>query len=123
MAIMLEEIELPELPDVFDRAPIDYPSAPTPELGPFCQPDLYEVRCSNLTGLIEFYWDGMLIGVEDASKTAWPDQTLPYLPSANTPDGIKYFYYATGKNYRKIWNDIENNTIYCYSIQRVDLSA
>jgi hypothetical protein len=123
MAIMLEEIEFLELPDVFGRMPVDYPSEPITEIGPFFETNLYEVRCGNLQGLIKFYWDGVLIGEDNVHNTVWPEQTLPYLPTANTPDGVKYFYYATGKCYARMWNIFDNNIIYCYPIQRFEMPA
>jgi hypothetical protein len=122
MAIMLEEIkfltEFLELPDVIGRMPIDYPTEPIPGIGPFFEPKLYEVRC--LTTVIEFYWASELVGTVPAQHQAWPDQALPYLPTAKTSDGAQYFYYATGKCFyiRYTPNDI----IYCYPIQRLEIN-
>ena len=120
MAIMLEEIKVLiefvelELPDVFGRLPIDYPSISDPEVGPFCKPNLYEVRCNNIDKLIEFYWDGVLIGT--GIFPDWPDKTLPL----GIQDNSNYFYYATGKCFYV--RCIDDTVAYCYPIQRVELS-
>lgn len=124
MAIMLEEIkvliEFVELglPDIFGRMPIDYPLESIADIGPFSQPNTYEVRC--LTNIIEFYWAGALVGAIPQNICAWPDQALPYLPTANTLDGSNYFYYATGKCFYVRY--IDDTVAYCYPIQRVKLS-
>ena len=114
MAIMLEEIELPELLDVFGRMPADYPSVPSPDIGPFYQPDTYEVRCNSINKLIEFYWDGVLI--DTGIFPDWPDKQLPF-----GVQNYSYLYYPTGQYYRRMWNNIEDNIIYCYPIQRLKI--
>ena len=123
MAVMLEEIEVllefVELPDVFGRMPIDYPSITDPATGPFYKPNLYEVVC--LTDVIEFYWASTLVGTVPQNICAWPYQALPYLPIANTADGAKYFYYATGKCYARMRNIFDDNIIHCYPIQRFEM--
>jgi hypothetical protein len=118
MAIMLEEIEFLKLPDVFGRMPIDYPSTTDPTTGPFYKPNLYEVICLTNINIIEFYWASTLVGTVPQNICTWPYQALPYLPTANTPDGAKYFYYATGKCYARMRNIFDDNIIYCYPIQR-----
>jgi len=121
MAIMLEEIDLLDLPDFFNRMPLEYPTYTIPNCGPFSQPDMYEVRCGSLTDCIDFYWDGALVGSINKHDSVWPHQTLPHITVTKNSDNITYFYYATGKDYRKMFNDIEGNIIYCYPIQRLEI--
>lgn len=109
MAIMLEEIDLLDLPDIFGRMPVDYPS-PTPDIGPFSEANFYEVRCGNLTKVIEFIWEGELVGT--TASVNWPENNLPHFSDS------RYFYYATGKCHGKKWNIFEDNIRYCYPIQR-----
>ena len=108
------EIQIKDLPDMFGRAPIDYPSVPSSDIGPFSQPDTYEVRCNSINKLIEFYWDGVLI--HTGIFPYWPDKQLPL-----GVQNYSYLYYPTGQYYRRMWNNIEDNIIYCYPIQRLKI--
>ena len=120
MAIMLEEIEFLELPDFYGRMPIDYPAEPIPGIGPFFEPNVYEVRCNNLDKTIEFLWDGALIGTTTYNN--WPEKSLPPFLSYGLELG--YYYYATGNCKGKMWNTENNDTTYYfYPIQRYPTSA
>ena len=103
--------KIKNLPDMFGRLPIDFPTTPIPDIGPFSEPNVYEVRCSFGEELIEFYWAGVLVG-QRKFFAEWPSRTLPYIYMGD-------LYYATGNYYRKITNDIEDNTIYCYPVAKV----
>ena len=119
MAIMLEEIKVLieivelELPDIFGRMPIDYPLESIPDIGPFSQPNTYEVRCNSINKLIEFYWNGVLI--DTGIFPNWPDKQLPL----GVEDYSKYLFYPTGKCFYV--RCIDDTVAYCYPIQRVKL--